>query len=78
MPARLSFALPDALRLVDHATAAPVNLRRPGAPFANTPALRLIVEQRPGQPPVVYLLSTGGRVRRTRPDAAGRLAHRPT
>ncbi len=59
MPARLSFALAGALRLAEHASAAPTNLRRPGAPFANTPALRLIVETVPGQRPVVYLLSCG-------------------
>lgn len=37
---RLFSALPGALRLAEHATAAPTNLRRPGTPFANTPAGR--------------------------------------
>jgi hypothetical protein len=59
MPARLSFALAGALRLAEHASAAPTNLRRPGSPFANTPALQLIVETVPGQRPVAYLLSCG-------------------
>jgi hypothetical protein len=55
----MSFALPDALRLAEHASKAPTNLRRPGSPFANTPALQLIVETVSGQQPVVYLLSSG-------------------
>lgn len=59
MPARLPFALAGALRLAEHASAAPTNLRRPSSPFANTPALRLIVETVPGYRPVVYLLSCG-------------------
>jgi hypothetical protein len=59
MPARMSFVLADALRLAEHANTAPTNLRRPGSPFANTPALQLIVETVLGQRPVVYLLSCG-------------------
>ncbi|ROO63016.1 hypothetical protein EDC02_5026 [Micromonospora sp. Llam0] len=59
MTVRLSFALAGALRLAEHASAAPVNLRRPGGPFTNTPALQLIVETVPGHRPVVYLLSSG-------------------
>jgi hypothetical protein len=59
MSARMSFALADALRLAEHASTAPANLRRPGSPFAGTPGLQLIVETVPGLPPVVYLLSCG-------------------
>ena len=59
MPDRLFFALAGALRLAEHATAAPANLRRPCSPFGNTPALQVIVETMPEQRPVVYLLSCG-------------------
>jgi hypothetical protein len=59
MPVRMAFALADALRLAEHASTAPTNLRRPGSPHAGTPALQLIVETLPGLQPVVYLLSSG-------------------
>lgn len=59
MPVRLSFTLTGALRLAEHANAAATNLRRPGTPFTNTPALRLIVEHLPDQPRIAYLLSCG-------------------
>ncbi|MFY1673957.1 hypothetical protein ACN27G_29060 [Plantactinospora sp. WMMB334] len=55
----LWFALAGALRLAEHASAAPADPRRPGSPFGNAPALRLIVETVPGLRPVVYLLSCG-------------------
>jgi hypothetical protein len=58
MPARLLFALAGALRLAEHASAAPTN-QCPGSPFGNTPTLRLIVETVPGHRPVGYLLSCG-------------------
>lgn len=60
MPAtRLHFALAGALRLAEHASAAPTHLRRPGSPTAGTPALRLVVETVPRCRPIVYLLSCG-------------------
>ncbi|RSM53249.1 hypothetical protein DMB66_39180 [Actinoplanes sp. ATCC 53533] len=57
--ARLFFGLAGALRLAEHASAAPAHLRRPGRPFPGTPALRLVVETVPGLRPVAYLLSCG-------------------
>lgn len=57
--ARLFFALAGALRLAEHASAAPTHLRRPGSPYARTPALQLVIETVPGIRPVAYLLSCG-------------------
>lgn len=57
--ARLLFDLAGALRLAEHASAAPAHLRRPGSFCAGTPALQLVVETVPGLRPVAYLLSSG-------------------
>jgi hypothetical protein len=59
MTVRLLFALPAALRLAEHAVAAPTYPGRPGTALVNTPALRLIIEDLAGQPPVVYLARCG-------------------